>query len=63
MKNTLTISITKTYNFKTSATDMGLAFDEFINTTPRKLIYLDATVEPTDFKIWTPKKTKPKGKK
>lgn len=63
MKNTLTISITKTYEFKTDAETMDVAFDQFINTTPRKLIYLDATVEPTDFKIWTPKKTKQKGKK
>ena len=59
MKNTLIIAITKTYEFRTHATDVGLAFDEYLNTTPRKLKYLDAVVEPTEFKIWTPKKRKP----
>lgn len=39
MKNTLTISITKYYTFKTAATDVGLAWDEYQNTTPAKLKY------------------------
>lgn len=63
MKNTLTISITKYYTFKTAATDVGLAWDEYQNTTPAKLKYKDMTIEPVAFSVWTPKKTKQKGKK
>lgn len=59
MKNTLTISITKYYTFKTDATDMSLAFDEYQNTTPAKIKYRDMTIEPVAFSVWTPKKRKP----
>lgn len=54
MKNTLTIAITKYYTFKTYAEIMDLAFDEYLNTTPRKLKYLDAIVEPVEFSLWIP---------
>ena len=60
MKNTLTISITKYYTFKTDATDMGLAFDEYLNTTPAKLKYKDMTIDPVEFNLKTTKKRKPK---
>ena len=63
MKNTLTIAITKYYTFKTDATDMGLAFDEYRNTNPR-LRYKEMTIEPVEFNLKTTKKRKPtKGKK
>ena len=62
MKNTLTIAITKYYIFKTDATDMGLAFDEYRNTNPR-LRYKDTTIEPVEFNLKITKKRKPKGKK
>lgn len=60
MKNTLIISITKYYSFKSSAETIDIAFDEYLNTTPRKLKYLDAVVEPTEFKIWVPNHRHPK---
>lgn len=63
MKNTLTISITKYYTFKTEATDIALAWDEYQNTTPARLKYKDTTIEPVEFNLKTIKKTKPKGKK
>lgn len=60
MKNTLTISITKYYTFKSSAETMDIAFDEYLNTFPTTRKYLHhEVVEPTEFVVWTPKKRKP----
>jgi hypothetical protein len=59
MKNTLTISITKYYTFKSSAETMDVAFDEYLNTTPAKVKYKTKTIEPVVFSVWTPKKRKP----
>ena len=58
MKNTLTISITKYYTFKTDATDMSLAFDEYQNTTTEKIKQKEITVEPVAFSVWKQKKRK-----
>lgn len=64
MKNTLTIAITKYYEFKTDAPDIGLAFDEYRNTTPAKIKFKDmGIIEPVEFNLKTTKKRKPKGKK
>ena len=49
MKNTITISITKYYTFKSSAETMDVAFDEYLNTTPARLKYKDMIVEPVAF--------------
>lgn len=59
MKNTLTIAITKLYEIKVKATDIDLAFDEFLNTNPSKQLVKILLPEPTDFVVWTPKKRKP----
>lgn len=59
MKNTLTIAITKYYTFKTDATDMGLAFDEYRNTTPAKIKFEEiGMIEPVEFNLKTTKKPK-----
>lgn len=60
MKNTLTISITKYYTFKSTAETMDVAFDEYLNTTQVKLKYLDAIIEPVAFSVWIPNHRHPK---
>lgn len=62
-KNTLTIAITKYYEIEVEATDIDLAFDEFVNTNPEKHLVKVFLPEPVDFKINELKKRKPKGKK
>ena len=59
MKNTLTISITKYYTFKSSAETMDVAFDEYMNSSQKKVKFMDMTLEPVAFSVWTPKKRKP----
>lgn len=64
MKNTLTIAITKHYEVQVEATDIDLAYDEFMNTNPEKHLVKTLYPEPIDFKINELKKRKPKkGKK
>lgn len=63
MKNTLTISITKHYEIEVEATDIDLAFDEFVNTNPGKQLVKIFLPEPVEFNLKTTKKRKPKGKK
>lgn len=59
MKNTLTIAITKLYEIKVESTDIDLAYDEFINTNPKKQLVKILLPEPVEFKIETkPKKEK-----
>lgn len=60
MKNTLTISITKFYTLKSTAETMDVAFDEYLNSAPVKLKYLDMTVEPVAFNVWIPNHRHPK---
>ncbi len=60
MKNTLTIAITKYYTFKSSAETMDVAFDEYLNTAPVKLKYLEARIEPVAFSVWIPNHRHPK---
>lgn len=59
MKNTLTISITKLYEVKVEASEIDLAFDEYLNTNPPKQLVKILLPEPTDLAVWTPKKRKP----
>lgn len=62
MKNTLTIEITKAYEVDVEATDIDMAFEEFLNTSYEKHLVRVYFPEPADFKINKPKKPKPKEK-
>ena len=63
MKNTLTIEITKACEVQVEATDIDMAFEEFLNTSYEKHLVRVYMPEPVDFKINKPKKCKPKRKK
>lgn len=47
-KNTLTISITKLYEVKVEADQIDLAYDEFLNTNPRKKLVMVSRTEPEE---------------
>lgn len=51
MKNTLTIAITKYYELKVEATASDLAWDEYVNTSNKRLKLIETDIQYHEFKV------------
>ena len=50
-KNTLTIAITKYYDIKVEANDSDLAWDEYMNTSNKRLKLIETDIQYHEFKV------------
>ena len=50
-KNTLTIAITKYYELKVEANESDLAWDEYVNTSNKRLKLIETDIQYHEFKV------------